>query len=298
MIEFIHDFTEDGLELQAVHWNGNNKKVCVVCIHGMSGNIIKNYFVHVIGEKLSENKIGFLFGHTRGHSHLNDIAMKNGDYKRMGVAYELFEESIFDIDLWVRKAKELGYETIILMGHSLGCNKSIYYLYNSYINKMFKVKGLILASPPDMCGLFRMSIYQPNYLEMFQEAKDNMDKGRPLQMLSSTLWDWYNISSQTFLSLSEENGNVDNLPLFRNPDKYEQLSKIDIPILAFEGSNDDIVIRSVEEDLSLIKSKAIICPKFTVSIIDNSGHAYVGKENKIAEMILDWIKSTFDPKCD
>lgn len=293
MIEFIYDFTQDDLKLQAVHWQSDNKDICVICIHGMSGNIIENYFAHVIGNKLSENKIGFIFGHTRGHSHLNDITMRNWGYKRIGATYELFDESIYDIDLWVRKAKKLGYKTIILMGHSLGCNKSIYYLYNSYENKMNNVNGLILASPPDMCGLFRMSTYQSNYLEMLQEAKDNINKGKPLQILSSTLWDWYNISSQTFLSLSEENGNIDNLPLFRNPNEYSQLSKINIPILAFEGSNDDIVIRSVEEDLNLIKLKAISCPNFTISIIKNSNHIYTEKENEIAEMILNWIKSTF-----
>jgi len=27
-----------------------------------------------------------------------------------GTAYELFEESIYDVDLWIKKAKELGYK--------------------------------------------------------------------------------------------------------------------------------------------------------------------------------------------
>ena len=293
MIEFIHDFTEDGLKLQATHWGTNIREICVICIHGMSGNIIENYFAHIIGEKLVENNIGFIFGHNRGYSHVNDIITSDGNFKRIGVTYEKFEECIFDINLWVKKAYDLGYKKIILMGHSLGCNKSIYYLYKNYMNNQNKIHGLVLASPPDMCGLFRMTNYQPNYIEMLEEAKGFVNNGTPLKILTSSLWDWYNLSAQTFLSLSEENGNVDNLPLLRNPEKYEQLSKIDIPILAFLGSKDDIAIRSLEEDLKLIKEKAISCPSFTTKIVQGAVHTYLGKENEVAELILGWIISTF-----
>ena len=293
MIEFLHNYTKDGLRLQATHWLNEKKEICVVFIHGMSGNIIENYFTHVISNKLIQNDVGFIFGHNRGYSHINDIITNDGDCKRIGVTYEIFDECLYDIDLWVKKAKELGYKKIILMGHSLGCNKSIYYLYNCYKKNINNVSGLILASPPDMCGLFKIDKHQTNYSEMLEEAKCNINNNKPRKILNSMLWDWYNISSQTFLSLSKENGNVDNLPLFRNPKVFEQLSKINVPILAFEGSNDDIVIRSIEQDLNLIKLKAISCPSFTSSIIKDSGHTYKNKENEVAGLINDWIKSAF-----
>lgn len=59
-----------------------------------------------------------------------------------------FEDSLKDIDLWINKIKEFGYQKIII-GHSLVCNKALYYLTNT-TNKIDKV---IFLSIPDMIGL-------------------------------------------------------------------------------------------------------------------------------------------------
>ena len=57
-IEFINDaYTEDGLKLPMVHFESKEKDVCVICIHGMCGTIIDNYFATVWGKILSENNI-------------------------------------------------------------------------------------------------------------------------------------------------------------------------------------------------------------------------------------------------
>lgn len=294
--EFIYAFTEDGLRLQGNHWESTgNKDICVICVHGMSGNIIENYFAVVLGETLSKDKIGFIYGHNRGYNHINDIKTKEKTdegykTKRIGVTYERFEECIFDIDLWISEAKRLGYKKIILMGHSLGCNKVIYYFSNK---KPSNVISVILASSPDMVGLLKSPKYQPNYEKLLNEAKENVKKGQPRKILSSLLWDWYHLSSQTFLDLGEEGCLADNLPLLRNPEHFKELESINVPILAFLGEKDDIAIRSLKEDLDLIKSKAINCPKFTSKILDKANHNYDDEENELSKMILDWIKQEF-----
>ena len=48
----------------------------------------------------------------------------------------------------INKAEKLGYKRFILMGHSYGCNKLIYYYYKKHPN----ILGLVLASAPDMVG--------------------------------------------------------------------------------------------------------------------------------------------------
>ncbi|MBU1135338.1 MAG: alpha/beta fold hydrolase [Nanoarchaeota archaeon] len=291
-INFLHEWTKDGLNLQGVHWESKKKDVCIVCIHGMSGNIIENYFAEVLGQNLSKNEFGFIFGHNRGYNHINDIkTRKKSDdsgnkTKRIGVVYERFEESVYDIDLWVNTAKRIGYKKIILMGHSLGCNKVI----NYYSKKNPEgIVAIILASPPDMVGLTKIDKYQPNHKEMLQEAKKNVANNEPRKILDS-LWEWYWISSQTFLDISEDNCSADNLPLLRNPASFPQLAKLDVPILAFSGENDDIAIRSLKKDLELIEKKAVNCPNFTSKILKGANHNYENKENELANMILNWIK--------
>jgi alpha-beta hydrolase superfamily lysophospholipase len=294
-IEILHGWTEDNLNLQGIHWKSNLKDTCIVCIHGMSGNIIENYFAEILGEEFSKNNYGFIYGHNRGYNHINDIKTskisKNGsnETKRIGVTYERFEESIFDIDLWVKKANDLGYKKIILMGHSLGCNKVIHYLSKNKCKGVFKV---ILASAPDMIGLVKLEKYQPNYIEMLNEAKNNISNNNPRKILSSILWDWYYLSSQTFLDLFEDDCPADNLPLLRSPNKFNELSNINIPIFAFLGEHDDIVINSLNEDLEQIKNKAINCPNFESSILKGANHVYGNKEKELSQLLLKWLSKT------
>lgn len=292
-MDFQYVRTKDDLRLMGVHYEPKNKDIAVLAIHGMSGNVIENYFGHVIGKTLAENGIGFVFSHNRGYNHINDIATSQlqdkGGYKtvRIGVNYEIFEDCLLDIDAWIEEVKRLGYKRIILMGHSLGCNKVIYYCSQ---RKPKDVIGVILASPPDMVGQLKPD-YQPNARELFEEAKENVAKGQPRKLLSSMLWDWYNLSSQTFLSLFTEDNNSDNLPVMRNPDEWTQLASISVPILAFMGEYDDIAIRRLSEDLDLIQKKAISCPNFTQRMIPKASHVYDGEEDAVTIEVLSWVKN-------
>jgi len=278
-IEFIFGQTKDGLNLQGTHWNSLNKETCIVCVHGMGGNIIENYFPHIFGRVFTEKNIGFIYGHNRGYSHINDIETINGEHKRIGTTYEIFEECIFDIDLWVNEALKLGYKNVILLGHSFGCNKCIYYLSKS---KNVNVIGLVLASPPDMQGLTKLE--QPNYDELMEEAQKNVDNKEPRKILSSLLGDWNYISSEAYINWFKTNSNCDNVPILRNPDKFEQLSVIDIPIFALSGENEEALYKK----LDVLKEKAISCPNFEWTIVNNSGHTYKRVEENVAKLILEW----------
>ena len=75
----------------------------------------------------------------------------------------------------------------------------------------------------------------------------NINNNNPRKILTSILWDWYYLSSQTFLDLFDDNCPADNLPLLRSPNKFEELSNINIPIFAFFGEHDDIAIKSLKK---------------------------------------------------
>lgn len=291
-VQIIHGWTNDGLNLQGFYWTSSLKESCVICVHGMSGNIIENYFAEVLGNELSTNGYGFIYGHNRGYGHVNDIKTTNiqengsNETKRIGSSFELFEESKHDIEIWVNEAIKLGYKKIVLMGHSLGCNKVIHYLSE---NKISNISKIILASPPDMVGLAKIEKYQPNYSEMLEEAKTNIKNNKPKKILSSMLWESYNISSETFLNFFQDNNSIDNLPLLRNPEKFEQLSKINVPIFAFMGENDDIAINTLEKDINQIKEKAINCPDFQTAILKGANHVYGNKEKELSQMIINWL---------
>lgn len=280
-IDFITNaYTEDGLKLPMVHFESNEKDICVLCIHGMCGTIIDNYFATVWGKFLASNNIGFIYEHNRGHSIENDVVMKDGSFKRCGCMYEIFEDSIYDIDLAIETAKKLGYKRIILLGHSLGCNKVIYYYYKKHP----EVLGIILASAPDMVGSH--IALQPDYKELLEEAKENIDNNNPTKLLHKMVEDYMYMSSATYYNWYNENSALNNLPVIANPEHWNQFEAIDVPILTFSGTE--------EEDyylqLDLLKEKAKSCKAFEYKFIEGTGHTYKAKEQEIASLIYNWIQ--------
>lgn len=289
-IEYV--WTEDDLRLMGTHYPGEG--VCIIEVHGMSGSFIENYYANVLGQKLAAQGYGFIYGHNRGYCHVNDIATRpvksddNGWNKtRIGEAYELFEDSPKDVSAWVAKARELGYRKIILLGHSLGCNKTIYYLHQ---NPDADIAGVILASPPDMVGLVELERYQPNHLQLLAQARELVVAGKPREVLSGKIWDWYELSAQTYLSLFVTGGAADNLPMLRNPEKFDQLAVIKQPILAIMGEHDDIEIRDLRKDIELIKSKALSCPDFQIYFVPGANHDYENREVDFATEVLGWVE--------
>lgn len=284
-IEFINNlYTEDNLKLPMVHFESSKKDICVILIHGMCGTIVDNYFATVWGKYLSSRNIGFIYEHNRGHSIENDIVMRDGSFKRCGCMYEIFEDCIYDIDLAIKAAKNMGYRRVILLGHSYGCNKIIYYYYK----KKPDVLGLILASAPDMVGSHILA-ESSDYKELLLEAKNNIDNNQPMKLLHKMIEDYMYMSSQTYYNWFSEDSNLDNLPVIRGNNKWSQFESINVPILTFSGSR--------EEDyylhLDLLKEKAINCNCFEYRIIENAEHTYNGKEEEIAKLIFDWISKNF-----
>lgn len=280
-IDFVSDaYTEDGLKLPMVHFESNEKDISVICIHGMCGTIIDNYFATVWGKFLAEKNIGFIYEHNRGHSIENDIVMKDKSFKRCGCMYELFEDCIYDIDLAIETAKSKGYKRIILLGHSYGCNKVIYYYYKKNPNIM----GIILASAPDMVGIHQS--LQPDYQELIQEAQENINKGKPRKLLHKMIEDYMYMSSGTYYNWYNENSNLNNLPILSNPQHWTQFEGIDKPILTFSGSNEE----EYYLHLDLLKEKAIHCNNFEYKVIKDTGHTYWSKEIEIANLIYEWIQ--------
>lgn len=281
-IDFIHDaYTEDGLKLPMVHFESSKKDICVLFIHGMCGTIIDNYFATVWGKLLAEKNIGFIYEHNRGHSIENDINMKNAPTKRYGCMYELFEDCIYDIDLAIQTAKDRGYKRIVLLGHSYGCNKVIYYYYKKHPN----ILGIILASAPDMIGS-HLSIQSKDYKELLKEAKENIENNEPTKLLHKMIEDYMYMSSGTYYNWYHEGSALDNLPVIANPKHWKQFEKIDVPILTFSGANE----KEYYLHLDLLKEKALNCNNFEYKIIEDTGHTYRNKEIEIGNLILNWIE--------
>lgn len=293
-MDLVFTTTSDGLKLPGIYYPVENKQTCILFIHGMSDFFLENYFGHVFGRLAQEEGFGYVYTHNRGYAFINDIRTSeksdDGGFKsrRGGAVYERFEGCVQDIEAWLEKGRELGYEKFIVVGHSLGGPKVVHHFYKKIPKDVI---GMVLASPGDMVGLVKKEEYQPNYKELLSEARSNVEQGKPEKLLSGKVWDWIVLSSQTFLDLFEEGGPADILPIFDNPDRFPELESVNIPIFCVMGEHDDIAIRTLNEDMELLKTKAVNTPSFDTMLIPGANHDYEGKESDFTESILRWVKN-------
>lgn len=291
-MKLLHRYTKDGLNLLGGYWEGETKKdTCVVFTHGMYDNLIENIFANTLGEKLSEKGYGFIFGHNRGHGVINSIVVKNSltqktETKIIGSTFEMFGESLYDVELWIEEARKLGYSKIILAGHSFGCLKNLYYLSKKGFGG---INGVIFLSAPDTVGLINRS---DEYRKMFEEAEKSIKAGRAKKILGKKLLGVFPISARTFYNL-RKGSHADIFPLVENPEDYGVFKKINKPILMILAENDSIIVETAEKDMETLKSRAIKCHDFTGEIIANATHRYIKKEKELSEAVLNWLEERF-----
>src|SRR3989344_1853900 len=272
--EFFRFTTEDNLTLQGIIYKSdNNNGKALLHIHGMGGNFYENIFLDSMAEKLTENSYALCCVNTRGHDIIADFPIAGAEekYKRIGNAYEKFEDCILDIKSAIDYLKNIGYNEIILCGHSLGAVKVAYYIAQTQDPR---IRKLILMSPPDMVGLTEKENSHKNLLN---QAQKMIEEGHGDNLLPTKIWDWYYLSANTYVNLNTRDNPVD---IFNTYDKTKPslLSEIRIPTFAFLGEKDDAAIFPQQEALEIIKSKATNAPRFEIDVIKNASHSYFGQE--------------------
>jgi alpha/beta superfamily hydrolase len=105
------------------------------------------------------------------------------------------------------------------------------------------------------------------------------------------LWGWYTISAQTFVDMFEDGCPADNLPIMRNPESFPELESVSVPTLAIMGEYDDIVVRTLKEDMDLLEKKARNASSFTKVFLSGANHTYDNREKELSVEILKWLKS-------
>ena len=151
--KLIRIITKDKLLLSgALYTPVRSTDKAIFHIHGMAGNFYENKFLDNMAETYTANGYAFLSINTRGSGSFSDFPIEGTkeEYKRIGNAYEIFEESIYDIKAGIDFLQKEGYTEIILQGHSLGSVKVAYYVAETQDKRISK---LILISPSDMVGL-------------------------------------------------------------------------------------------------------------------------------------------------
>lgn len=271
-MEYVEVKTSEKVLLHGFY-SGKNNNECIIYIHGLGADFESSVLPKSILKKCTNNSIDFLYANTQGSSLMREIMTSEGTTINGGAAYENYNNWYQDLDAWFKFLKK--YKKIIVVSHSLGCNKIIDYMHKTQNNKVSKI---FLLAPQDTNYLVNIKKHNG----MLQEALENKKNGNN-NLISKMFLGFCYLSTNTFLDFYE-NKKINNIPYMSTKD-YSIINSIKTPIKIYIGSND----KKIELDKyfdKLIKE----CKNIDYKIIKDANHNFKSKENILANLIINEIK--------
>ncbi|MCL2869750.1 DUF1749 domain-containing protein [Candidatus Saccharibacteria bacterium] len=262
----------------------------IIHIHGMAGNFYENTFIPVMAKNYTEQGVAFLTCNNRGHDYICDCKKIDGNttasYKA-GAAYELIEDSLFDIKGAIAFALERGYHDIILQGHSSGANKTVYSMAQSELG----VRKVILLSPCDDIGIHLDDCGEGQRDANIKLARSYVEAGTPDKMMPDGTFFDYLLSAKTYLDCFQDGSALDTFP-YRTPNaSFDALRKVEGSVLVTFGDTNEYLLQDPTDIKALLQSKLNSSAMLTFRVLTGASHSYQGKESNLTTTVIEWLKS-------
>jgi len=283
MSKLIRLTTDDGLELHGLFFEPNRKaKKVLIHVHGLIGNFYESMFIDHMAEEATSRGFAFLTFNNRGAGIVNDFIRRKKlkvDYVRAGGSLEDFKKCVLDVKAAVDFSDRQGYKTIILQGHSLGCQKITYYKYKTGDKR---VKGLSLLAPVDDVAFVKGRLGRKHSASLdIAKRLVKEDKGNdpvPKWMAFYPL-----LSARVFLNIADPKSASGRI--FDFAGDLKEIKSINCPKLAVFGDEDEYQ-SAPNEKLRIVRENTEDC---TVKLIKSSGHGFVGFEEELAKLVGKWL---------
>jgi pimeloyl-ACP methyl ester carboxylesterase len=288
--ELVRVWTEDGLQLQGLYCEPTKSSnlPAVLHIHGASSNFYRSEFLDSLAERLVERGYPFATGNTRGHDIVNKVYTRDPTAsRRIGVAYEVFEDCLLDIAAWLNLLQERGQDEVILLGHSAGAHKVAFYQSETSDER---VRGLILMSPADQgLGLEAISDQLDGILK---SVSDMVDRGQGDYLVQDSLAP-YPMSARAIHSRMSSSKS-DIFKFGRPEEPWEVVGRLDRPILATMGTVGEFTDRTPGEALASLRAKAVSSPRCDTVVVEGAPHNYRGYATPVSEVVVGWLRQVFE----
>ena len=291
-IKMVHFKATDNVKLSGLMYKSNKEtKKILISVHGMATNCLKHRD-EVIAEKLTKN-IDMLAFNNRGHDLTRYIKKEKDEKKQKmlaGTSYEEISECYNDILGSINYCIENGYEEIYIMGHSLGCTKTIY-TYNKLIQEnkkdiLDKIKGVLLLSLVDIPKTLQFYL-NDNFPAMVTYAKNMRKEGLDNLLMPEKSF-IHPISVKTFLRYAINNEDINFARYSDDTYNFEEINNIKCPLFMRWGNNNEMILQKADDLCTMLKNK-IKNEKLDIGYIDGANHSYTGKEEILANQITEFI---------
>jgi pimeloyl-ACP methyl ester carboxylesterase len=223
---------------------------------------------------------------NRGHDLVSRIP-RGSKSLRGGAAHEVFTDCADDIQGAVSFAKKTGVREIYLVGHSTGCQKSVYWAYK----KGRGVRGIILLAPISDYSATVMLDGKEKIGRALRYAKRLLARGKKHELLPENVWHWNLLAdAQRFVRLYSGSGPEEIFTYWKERYVPKVLEKMRIPTLVLLAEKDEYGDRPAKR-IGEWFTRHLRSRKSGVIIIPNAPHSFKGGERAVARHIRRWIQA-------
>ena len=291
-IEKVYFKSIDNLNLIGLlHNPDQNKKVdtVVISVHGITSNCLK-YRDDVLAKIFTDRGVAYFAFNNRGHDIINTYdKITDNDMHFYGSGAEKIYDSYYDVKAAIIYMQKLGYEKIILQGHSMGCTKVVYsynqFIENSDISILDSIVGVVLLSMVDIPTAVKKILGKNNkkVISYFQTLRKK-GKGENLVILDPTTPP---VKPNTILNYVEDNKKIDFAKFGDNRSSFKELNNIKVPLFMRWGNINELIWQEPSELVNFMNEKIKKEDK-DISYIEGANHNYTGKEEILGEEIIKW----------
>ena len=259
-------------------WLGSARaRTVYIFVHGLYGNVFSQA---ATANLLSQTGAACLLFSNRGNGYVSKIRhtkTRNNNVAIIGGSHEVFEECRDDIAGAVAFAKSRGATRIILVGHSTGCQKSIWYLAGK---PSPEVRGAVLLAPLSDYAAMKKEIPPALYRKTLAAAQ-KLARTNPHALLPESLSP-VPCDAQRWLSLYTPESN-EEIFTYASDKTPRTLRKTHVPLLALFASEDKYADRPAHE---LAQWCELARPSLPVRAPD---HSFSGRARAVAKHISAFV---------
>ena len=274
-----------GVQLHGMVYRRRGRRTTIIHVHGSLGNFYDNGFVPIMAKRYSEAGINFFSINTSCHDGIAE-GDRSGQFEYVGGSRTKFCDCLYDIEAAVSFAKRFS-ERLILQGHSLGCDRVLYYLVNCAAGYDF-----VLLSPCDSYQLQANWIAPETVEEQVVRLKAGRSGDDEFDWLPSREYgvrggsDWtyaIPITREAFLSIAE--GPPYRLMKIKDPGNY----RIEQRALAYIGGKDALQVWPHDVMFRYLRGRIGHVQELYVA---DGDHMLGGCEDHVINTIAQWVTAT------
>lgn len=281
--------TPSKLVLNGLWFGPNNAKRVVIFVHGLTSNAFSG---HDLVLPLVDECTAIITFSNRGNGKI--VRMKRIDERKkkgytsvmIGEAHEKFTDCADDLQGVIDYIHSKQIYEIFLVGHSTGCQKSIYYL--SRKGKQKSIKGVVLLAPmSDYAG----ALYQDKdnaLLTITDLARDYCRKGKEHALLPLDIWPMMH-DAQRFLSLYTPDSEEELFCYCQKNKIPKTYQMVKIPQLILLGEKDESRDRSMKKIAKWFERNSQ-SRDTRIEIIKKAPHSFFLCEERVVAHIKAFIK--------